>query len=303
MRCNICESDSSVLFKSDNRHGQRLLSKGNFNVCECKKCKIVFTDVNVNDNYYNRYYLEDYYHDGGYSFIINKILFFCIKYSFLEKLRLIKRYKAEGSNILEIGCGKGDFLNRLPKYFNKYAVEINQKACEYIRKYYKDIIVYDKEIDASFLKDKRNFYDLIVMRQSFEHINNPKIFLNSLAQLLKKDGVLILEVPNQRSLGFRLTKKYWFHLDTPRHLFHYNYQSLQQLLKKCNFKIVNFRSSIFDYPQDLSRSLCAKYKTKNVFFNIVSLILIVPSSLMVRLFLALFVPKLAELNVYVVKNN
>jgi len=302
MKCNICGADAFFLFDSEDRHGRCLLSKDTFKIYKCKECKVVFTDVDANSDYYNKYYSKDYYRDSNYGFFINGVIFSLQRISFLQKLRLIKRYKPRENNILEIGCGKGDFLSKLPSYFKKYGVEINKCACQHVSEHYKDITIYNKKLGDEVFNGGGKRYDAIVMWHVFEHIDNPEDFLKDITGLLAKDGVIILEIPNRNSIGFKVAKKFWFHLDTPRHLFHYNYQSLNRLLEKYSFKIVGYRANPVDYCQDLISSLYMKFKANNCFLNSIMLVVIVPFAFIIRLIAALSIPAVSEINTYIIKH-
>jgi SAM-dependent methyltransferase len=88
------------------------------------------------------------------------------------------------------------------------------------------------------------FADLIIMFQVLEHLPDPISSLTSLHQRLKPHGKLIIGVPNINSWQAAFGGPVWFHLDVPRHLFHYSVPSLEYCLNKTGFKIlhVNFQS-------------------------------------------------------------
>lgn len=304
MKCRICSSNSTkLLFISQNVHGRKVLSDEEFEVRQCRDCGIVFTALIIEEKYYHKYYPKDYYPEEQSNFAIKKILYFLQRISFRQKLKLITRHKPQGNKILEVGCAKGEFLNALPAYFEKYGNEINDKACRYIEDNYKGITIYNNRIDNIFFDEKEYCkYDSIVAWHVFEHIENPSIFLENISKIIAEDGVLIIEVPNQNSLGFRLTRNNWFHLDTPRHLFHYSYQSLNRLLEKYSFKIVGYKANPVDYCQDLISSLYMKFKTNNCFLNSIMLVVIVPFAFIVRLVTALFLPAVSEINTYIIKH-
>ena len=80
-------------------------------------------------------------------------------------------------------------------------------------------------------------------------------FLKKIREILSKKGVLIFQIPNIDSLGFRLGKKLWFHLDLPRHLILHNRKSIEWLCKKTGFEIKYIKYEYYDYPLDLFWSL------------------------------------------------
>lgn len=71
-----------------------------------------------------------------------------------------------------------------------------------------------------------------------EHLENPREILSHIrTDILKKDGYLIVQIPNYGSFESRLFKSRWFSLDVPRHLWQYNARSATKLLEDCGYKI------------------------------------------------------------------
>jgi len=78
-------------------------------------------------------------------------------------------------------------------------------------------------------------FDLIVLWHVLEHLDDPRETLRQAQRLLRPDGSLFISVPNFGSLQSRLFRGYWFHLDLPRHLFHFNAGAMTRLLAACGF--------------------------------------------------------------------
>ena len=304
MQCRLCSSSNTqLLFVSKNIHGRHLLGGEKFNVLECKNCKITFTDVDVNSVFYNHYYPESYYDEFHGNKFVEGILTFLEKFSFQRKLRLILRHKPPGNRVLEIGCAKGKFLNNLPTVFEKFGIEINENGRRYIQEHYPGITVYQGDIENENFGDCTKKYDIILMWHVLEHIKDPSAFLQRLSSLLNKNGVFIFEVPNRNSLGFRLTRKKWFHLDTPRHLFHYNQRSLKQLLNQQGLKVIEYSGNAVDYWHDFTTSICKCFSTKVPIINKVFYFIFFPIGFTIRTLLSIFSAQTAEINTYVVKHS
>ena len=304
MKCRLCASDcTKFLLLSENIHGRHLLSHETFGVYACQACGVIFTDVKIDDNFYSKYYLPDYYNEGPENLFVKSPMALLRKISYSRRQRLIKRYSPLGKTVLEIGCGKGDFLAFLPAFYKKYGVEINPSGYEYVQKHYPDISIFNKKISEDALPGREQKYDIIGLWHVFEHLDNPNSFLKTIKNILSPNGILVFDIPNAASLGFRWTKKFWFHLDTPRHLFLYDRKCIQGLMKKHDLKIVHYSASPIDYFQDLSLSFYNILHSKNSFLNVVTLLIFLPVTLLIRIVVSFLFPASAEINSYVVKHN
>lgn len=99
------------------------------------------------------------------------------------------------STVLDIGCGEGKFQNHIPTCtfvgieFNKQAVEKGKAQGR---------TIYNESIHT-FSEKHKNTYDVICLFQVLEHISDIQEFIISTVRALKKGGMLIIAVPNNRS--------------------------------------------------------------------------------------------------------
>lgn len=167
--------------------------------------------------------------------------------------------------ILDIGCGSGEFLTEAKKKgWSTVGTEMSEEVPP-------GLTVYSElsEVKADFgLKS----FDAVTLWHSLEHFRNPKQILLEVGELLKDDGRLLVAVPDRSGLQARIFGKHWFHLDVPRHLFHFGRDSLKGMLEENGFKVIRAWHQEFEY--DLlgwSQSLMNKFfRTPNVFFKILT---------------------------------
>jgi len=265
---------------------------------------VAATDISPDEAYYSKYYKDDYYTSIQLFGIMKNICKYMKKQVFKNRLQLIRAYAPRAEKILEIGCGMGDFLRFLNASYKCSGIEINSKACEYIRMNYPDIAVFDKRIDNdSFKADELAKYECIVMWHVLEHIEHPRIFIENLTKMLVNDGVVIFSIPNRNSIGFRLTKKWWFHLDAPRHLFHYNYDAIKKLFDQNVWEIELTKASKLEYLQDLGRSVYESLKTNISLWDKIIFVFIVPIFTVIRLLVSCVSPLNAEISTYVIRKT
>lgn len=258
-QCLLCNlTNTRFLLKSFNIHGRYLLSEEDkFDILQCLDCGCMFiANIEVNDEYYKKYYDSGYY-KNTYE---NKKLISCIlnilsNYSFKKKQKLIlKNVQNEKRKlkILDIGCGKGFFLNEIDSLkFEKYGVEISEEGYRSCK--IKGLNVFNDRLENIDFKGIK--FDVVTLCHVLEHIEKPIELFNKINQILRSDGILILSTPNIDCLGFRYGKENWFHLDSPRHLILYNQKSINWLLKETGFKITKVKNEFYDYPVDLFWSL------------------------------------------------
>jgi SAM-dependent methyltransferase len=135
---------------------------------------------------------------------------------------------------LEVGVGDGLMLNALRSL--GWRVIGNERTAEMASFAHRHLglPVFAGDIDA--LQPAPHF-DLIILFQVLEHIDDPLKMLKQLRTLLKPDGKLIIGVPNFESWQSSFGKSNWFHLDVPRHLFHYSPASLANCLSRADMEI------------------------------------------------------------------
>ena len=93
-------------------------------------------------------------------------------------------------NILDLGSGTGGLL----KYFenkghNVFGIEPNYEYFKYSKKNLKNII--NKNFED--YKYKKNFFDIVLIIGTLEHINNPKKTIKMVNEITKKKSLMIVD--------------------------------------------------------------------------------------------------------------
>ena len=188
-----------------------------------------------------------YYNSSNYDSFKNTakgtldIIYFLIqKIMFRYKLFLLRIY-LKGNRILDYGAGSGKFAAYLSKKkFNTSVVEPYNKEIK--NQSLLNINVFEKIADIS----KSDYYDGITLWHVLEHLPNPEHVLSKIHNLLEKNGVLMIAVPNINSLDARHYKSYWAALDVPRHIWHYTIKGIISLVESKGFKLEKKYPLIFD---------------------------------------------------------
>ena len=164
-------------------------------------------------------------------------------------LETIKNSKKNGS-ILDVGCSSGILLELLQKQgYTVNGVEPNADAYKIAYSKFKDKIFNGTLTD--FTKVNKKTFDVVIYNHVLEHIPNPAEEINNVKKLLKKNGVLIIGVPNTDNVIFYLRKKYWESLLPDQHIWHFSTNYLKRFLKENGFEVVEKSYSNYereDYP-------------------------------------------------------
>jgi 2-polyprenyl-3-methyl-5-hydroxy-6-metoxy-1,4-benzoquinol methylase len=134
--------------------------------------------------------------------------------------------------VLDVGCGNGGFLCLAKEIgWQVYGIDMDPKAVEMARSRGLNVECGGIEL----LSHESQKYDVITLSHVIEHVHDPLDLLHQLYRLLKPGGVLWIETPNLRSLGYKYFKSSWRGLESPRHLVLFDSISLIDILSKVGF--------------------------------------------------------------------
>ena len=244
--CKLCGNNKFILLHKT--------SKYNYVKCSCCGVFSVNPLPKIPDQFYNDYEFNKTFIE---LFDEYKLLY---KNSLIGKLRRIegllnKALKVKQMRFLDIGCGGGEYVYAAKELgLEAHGIDVDEKSCIFAKSLGLNI----KNTDLINANYPENFFDVIQAKQVLEHIPEPKEFLLEVQRILKKDGVLMLDVPNQEGLIQKLkiilnlkSEEYGF-LQPMRHIFAYNKESLNFILKKIGLKIIFCQTSWpgdpVDYP-------------------------------------------------------
>lgn len=235
--CNVCGKKD---FLQEKYESEDFVTQKKFKIYYCHFCKNAFTFPQPED--INLYYPIPYYKND--LSLIKKYL-----YSFFQRRRIkeILSYKKNGS-VLDIGSGEGVICNSLKKNGYLYT----GMDASFSSLYNKEIL--KKDLLSFSFKEK---YDLITFWESLEHMYSPRKILAKAGDLLKENGIILVEVPRFCSLESVIFGKKWYHLSPPRHLSHFTSGGLKRLLEMEGFCVIKqknifaFEYSVWGFIQSL----------------------------------------------------
>lgn len=111
--------------------------------------------------------------------------------------------KKENPRVLEIGAGYGETLTYLKESgMAKEVVGVDLFFNESKKDSYErlDNFIFG-DIEKLSLQEYDKYFDVIILADILEHLNNPKELLKKLKKNLKMDGEIVASIPNIRSLN------------------------------------------------------------------------------------------------------
>lgn len=257
-KCLVCGSDSFEPFLVCKDY---TVSQQNFNIVSCKSCGFKFTNPRPENSVIGDYYKAEEYvsHSNTTKGVVNKLYHSVRNYTLKQKLKLISSYVSRGT-MLDYGCGTGMFLNVCKNDgWETYGMEPDDNA----RK-----MSIEKGLDVFSDKDKVSDcigvkkFNAITLWHVLEHVTDMEATLSFFKSKLNNNGVLIIAVPNHVSYDAQYYKEFWAAYDVPRHLHHFDINSMTSLVEKAGFKFQESKPMKFDsfYVSMLSE----KYKTGSV---------------------------------------
>ncbi len=149
-----------------------------------------------------------------------------------------------GARILDVGCGRGTLGAYLTKQHESKVIGL-----EIIEENYRLAAqVLDKahlgDIESMDLAILGNSFDYVIFSDSLEHLLDPKSVLERVKNLLSKDGLLLISMPNVRN--FRVTlpllmRDEWEYCDEGlldrTHLRFFTGTSICKLLESCGYRV------------------------------------------------------------------
>jgi len=84
-------------------------------------------------------------------------------------------------------------------------------------------------------------YDVVILRHSLEHIDNPLESMRWLVTAMKPTAEMIISVPDTDSRARMRLQSAWSGYSLPTHRFHYNQRSLSTLLSRAGLHVTRVR--------------------------------------------------------------
>lgn len=236
------------------KHAGKVLDSVNgYDVIACDSCGFTHVLPIPNQHELAKVYQEEYYSTEKPLFIERQIedidwwnLVFDDRYDFFEQVLPLSR-----RSILDIGCGPGFFLKRgSDRGWQGVGLEPSRQAAEFAKG--QGCTVLNRFMYEANLVNEGKTFDVVHMSEVLEHIPDPINLCETAYALLSEGGIVCVVVPNDYNPFQNVLRDqcgfppYW--LAPPHHINYFDYDSMEGLLTKAGFRILD-RTAMF--PMDI----------------------------------------------------
>ena len=239
VRCYLCGASEcrEFIYAEDDLGG----TPGRFRFVRCHACGLTYQNPRVTLDAIAAYYDDTYIahrkkRDWG---ILTPLFERAMRKLDVDKTRIVSRYLTlgAGSEVLDVGCAVGTFLDYLHSQFGVRAAGVD----------FKDLSSAPTLGHVEFhcglfyeaaLGDQR--FDLVTMWHFLEHDYDPIRSLATARRVLKPGGLMVVEVPRLDSRTFQWFGDRWPGLQAPQHTVLYDRTTLLRAVESVGFEVIDY---------------------------------------------------------------
>ena len=242
--CPLCGSDDErlVFELGDTMFHQ----PGEYRLVECEQCSMRYLNPRPTMAALVRHYPDDYL---CYTNFENEHWLLRWAFNRLQqdqakrRVRQIERVTgrlAAGTRVLDVGCGRGEFMARLQRERSCRCtgIDINQAVLEKVHDELGIGVVQGTLAQAQCATAS---FDLVAMTEYLEHEPRPRKALEEAQRVVKPAGFLAIEVPDITGPPGRWFGDHWWQLDAPRHVTFFSPHTLTLMLQECGFEVLRVK--------------------------------------------------------------
>ncbi len=165
-----------------------------------------------------------------------------------QNIKMIERFIREKTKILDIGCGTGNFLNRIKKINTETeltGIDQSRKMIEIAERKFKDIKFFSASGDS--LPFENDYFDLITIIDAFYYLKNKERVFFECHRVLKQGAHLFIYTPSTDDFFSKLLIKFIKYFPTEKESGHLGFTELKNIAEKYGFNIAVKKLKYFPF--------------------------------------------------------
>jgi SAM-dependent methyltransferase len=158
----------------------------------------------------------------------------------------LRRYRQRPLRVLDFGCSYGAFLgtvvDRMEHDVEVHGIEVNPEVCEKASSRLNGATVHCVDLKIDHGEVPRQYFDAITLLDVIEHLDDPRVYLERLAECARADGLLLVTTPNVESFNARLYGSRWILHTPPYHIYYFGPRSIEVLLRETGWTVVRWHT-------------------------------------------------------------
>ena len=241
---HIIKQEPAILPCNANLHcnpeNQQVYSKsGDLCFIRCTDCGLIWRSpdsMRIRRNYDENYFISKKY-DRNRKHKIQKSKWL---------IQISLGFHPDGKCLFEIGCSVGNTLEAAKDFgIAHLGIDVSHYAVEYCIG--RGLNASNKTVGE--VLGSGIYYDFIFMQHILEHFHDPFELLKQCYNLLSKDGIILIMVPNSKLLqaSIKLGKHRFYSLNGvgPEHYVYFDYKSLTEVLSATGFSLLQKNYPLF----------------------------------------------------------
>lgn len=156
-----------------------------------------------------------------------------------RRVDFIRREFNNNESLMDVGSGYGFFIKAISDVgFQATGLEVSSARRE-ISKTITNVSLLSKSITG--LNKTKNRYDIITLFHVLEHIKDPIKLCTDLRSYLKRNGILIIEVPNANDYLLKMSKPYRNFYWQIAHISYFSPKTVSHVLKKAGYHKIKIK--------------------------------------------------------------
>jgi 2-polyprenyl-3-methyl-5-hydroxy-6-metoxy-1,4-benzoquinol methylase len=261
--CNLC---SGTEYRVCSNRTKYLNLPEPLQIVQCTDCGLVYMNPRFTPEEYGESFIDSTFYQAYPGRVEKLVPLYPATY------RVLENALGRRGTLLEIGCAAGHFLQvGQERGWQVTGLEISASLAQYARTRFNLDVRTGGSVEGAGFRAKE--FDVIYISHVLEHLHDPRHCLTSIRPLIKGDGLLVIQVPNEFEdlsyVLFRRAMRNRFRRDElpTDHLYFFTPQTIARLVEETGFRVIKMSTWAWRNRRNLLNSrFRGGYLAKTVLF-------------------------------------